>query len=161
MRASCPSAECSALLKPRWGGIRTRTPSASVTRARSTKNKYTVSASIYVAIVTKQAHGARRRCAYIVCSRSQKICEHLHAHEDATKTSATEASAVQASVLFPGLIFFVCTPSSSGTLNRTDIFMCICICVHVYHTHTPTYIYICIYIYIHTYIYIYIYIYES
>jgi len=40
-------------------------------------------------------------CAYIICPRSQKFCEHLHAQGDATKISATEASAVQASVLSP------------------------------------------------------------
>ena len=40
-------------------------------------------------------------CTYIACTRSQKFCEHLHAQEGATKTSATEASAVQASVVLP------------------------------------------------------------
>jgi len=40
-------------------------------------------------------------CTYIACSRSQKFCEHLHAQEGAMKTSATEASAVQASVVLP------------------------------------------------------------
>ena len=73
MHASCPSAECSALLKPSVGGRRTRTPSASATRARSTKKKYTVSASIYVAIVNKQAHGARRRYAPIPFAHDRKI----------------------------------------------------------------------------------------
>jgi len=40
-------------------------------------------------------------CTYTACSRSQTFCEHLHTQEDAMKISATEASAVQASVLFP------------------------------------------------------------
>jgi len=40
-------------------------------------------------------------CTYIACSRSKKFCEHLHAQEGAMKTSATEASAVQASVVLP------------------------------------------------------------
>jgi len=40
-------------------------------------------------------------CTYIACTRSQKFCEHLHAQEGRTKTSATEASAVQASVVLP------------------------------------------------------------
>ena len=33
-------------------------------------------------------------CTYIACSRPRKFCEHLHAQEDAMKTSATEASAL-------------------------------------------------------------------
>jgi len=40
-------------------------------------------------------------CTYIACSRSQKFCEHLHAQEGAMKTSATDASALQASVVLP------------------------------------------------------------
>jgi len=40
-------------------------------------------------------------CTYIACTRSQKFCEHLHAQEGATKSSGTEASAVQASVVLP------------------------------------------------------------
>jgi len=40
-------------------------------------------------------------CTYIACSRLQKFCEHLHAQEGAMKTFATEASAVQASVVLP------------------------------------------------------------
>jgi len=34
-------------------------------------------------------------CTYIACSRPQKFCEYLHAQEDAMKTCATEASALQ------------------------------------------------------------------
>jgi len=40
-------------------------------------------------------------CTYVACSRSQIFCEHLHAQESAMKTSATEASALQASVVLP------------------------------------------------------------
>jgi len=91
-------------------------------------------------------------CAYIVCSRSKKFCEHLHAQEDATKTSATEAPAVQACVLSPGMMFFVVhTIQQRNSQSIKDIYMCICICVHIYHTHTLT----CIYTYMYIYIYIY------
>ena len=38
---------------------------------------------------------------YIACSPSHTFCEHFHAQEGAMKTSATEASAVQASVVLP------------------------------------------------------------
>jgi len=34
-------------------------------------------------------------CTYIACSRPQKFCEHLHARQDAMKTSSPEASALQ------------------------------------------------------------------
>jgi len=64
MRASCPSAECSALLHTACGRGR-RTPFASATGAGSPKKRYTVSANICVAIVIKQPHSARRRCAPI------------------------------------------------------------------------------------------------
>ena len=40
-------------------------------------------------------------CTYIACSRSQKFCEHLHGQRGAMKTSATEASALEASVVLP------------------------------------------------------------
>jgi len=40
-------------------------------------------------------------CTYTACSRPQTFCEYLYAQEDAMKTSATEAVAVQVSVLFP------------------------------------------------------------
>jgi len=40
-------------------------------------------------------------CTHIACSRSQEFGEHLHTQEGAMKTSATEASAVQASVVLP------------------------------------------------------------
>jgi len=41
------------------------------------------------------AHCKVAVCTYIACSRLQKFCEHLHAQAGATKTSATEASALQ------------------------------------------------------------------
>ena len=40
-------------------------------------------------------------CTYIACSRSQPFCEHLHAREGAMKNSATEAPALQPSVVVP------------------------------------------------------------
>jgi len=50
-------------------------------------------------------------CTYIACSGPHKFCDHLHAQEGVMKTSATEASAVQASVVFPNCLLF-CPPSS-------------------------------------------------
>jgi len=57
-------------------------------------------------------------CTYIASSQSQEFCEYLHAQEDAMKTSATEASAVQASVILPWC-FLSCTPPSSRALTCT------------------------------------------
>jgi len=71
MRASCPSAECSALLNSSCGRGR-RTPFASATGAGSPKKRYTVSASICVAIVTKHPHSARRRCVPISLAHDRR-----------------------------------------------------------------------------------------
>jgi len=71
MRASCPSAECSALLQSSWGQGR-RIPYASATGARSPKKRYMVAANICVAIVTKQPHSARRWCAPISLAHGHK-----------------------------------------------------------------------------------------
>jgi len=70
---SCILPECRMFctLKPRGGGGQ-RTPFASATCARSPKKLYTVSASIYVAIVTKQPHSARRRYAPISLAHDRR-----------------------------------------------------------------------------------------
>ena len=65
-------------------------------------------------------------CTYTACSRPHTFCKHLHAQEDAMKTSATEAAAVQVSVLFPwGIkpIFFV------RVSVCTCVGVCVCVCV--------------------------------
>jgi len=50
-------------------------------------------------------------CTCIACTQSQKFCEHLHTQEGVMKTSATEASAVQASVVLPCCLL-LCPPAS-------------------------------------------------
>ena len=121
MHASCLSAECSALLKPSVGGrrTRTRTPSASATRARSTKNKYTVSASKYVAIVTKQAHGARRRYAPVSFAHDRRNFASIFTPRK-MRRNFCDGGFCGAGFCSLSLIFFVCTPSSSGALYQTE-----------------------------------------